>query len=531
MLLFAEPLLPCAWMPSMLFAPARTRNQSLRLATTLLVSLLPLLLGAPLMYWQAGRLLQQRAENAAIDTRIQLDELLASARQVADEAIALAGQPCADVVPMLRRQAMTSPYLRSVNLVSDGQLYCASLTGPLHEADTPERYVEHRLRLLPGNGITPDRALLVFRLQQDDKAVLIGIDGLPIRKILQLIGQSVHLQLTVGDAHMGRDGEVSQAPAWHPQVAPVSVQVADAPLLIRAGFDEGEQWRFIRAQYTPLLILLVFLGVLAGVTGHALDQRASSPRRELARALSAGELVPYYQPLVDSRDNVWSGVEVLMRWQHPNEGMVPPSQFIPLAEESGLIVPMTTDLLRRVRHDLAANAERLPVDFHVSVNITAAHCQDLSLVSECRDFIDAFEPGRIHLTLELTERQMIESSETTRRLFAALRQIGVRLAIDDFGTGHSSLGYLREFQVNYLKIDQSFVAMIGSDALSRHLLENIVDLSTRLELNIVAEGVETLEQRDYLRDRGVHYLQGYLFARPMPLEMLLETLALKVPGA
>ena len=139
----------------------------------------------------------------------------------------------------------------------------------------------------------------------------------------------------------------------------------------------------------------------------------------------------------------------------------------------------------------------------------------------------AFPPGHITLVLELTERELIESSEVTDRLFDELHALGVKIAIDDFGTGHSSLAYLRKFQVDCLKIDQSFVARIGIDTLSGHILDSIVELSAKLDLDIVAEGVETPEQRDYLAARGVDYLQGYLIGRPMPLESLLSSLTVQ----
>jgi EAL domain-containing protein (putative c-di-GMP-specific phosphodiesterase class I) len=127
--------------------------------------------------------------------------------------------------------------------------------------------------------------------------------------------------------------------------------------------------------------------------------------------------------------------------------------------------------------------------------------------------------------LELTERELIEPTEITCRLFEALHALGVMIAIDDFGTGHSSLGYLRNFNVDYLKIDQSFVAMIGVDALSGHILDSIIELSGKLDLGIVAEGVETAQQCQYLASRGVDFLQGYLFGRPLPCEEFVNTLA------
>jgi EAL domain-containing protein (putative c-di-GMP-specific phosphodiesterase class I) len=136
------------------------------------------------------------------------------------------------------------------------------------------------------------------------------------------------------------------------------------------------------------------------------------------------------------------------------------------------------------------------------------------------------------LVLELTERELIEPTPTTHQLFQHLRELGVKIAIDDFGTGHSSLGYLRQFNVDFLKIDQSFVAMIGVDALSRHILDSIIELSGKLDLGIVAEGVETVEQSNYLAAHGVNFLQGYLFGRPMSgADFIAAVSVIESPGA
>lgn len=182
-------------------------------------------------------------------------------------------------------------------------------------------------------------------------------------------------------------------------------------------------------------------------------------------------------------------------------------------------------MLRQTAAQLAPHAGRFTPGFHIGVNITASHCQDLDLVQDCREFLAAFAPGQVTLVLELTERELIQPTDTTARLFDALHQLGVMIAIDDFGTGHSSLGYLRNFNVDYLKIDQSFVAMIGADALSRHILDSIIELSGKLDLGIVAEGVETAEQCEYLAAQGVDFLQGYLFGRPLPCEEFIKSLS------
>jgi EAL domain-containing protein (putative c-di-GMP-specific phosphodiesterase class I) len=167
--------------------------------------------------------------------------------------------------------------------------------------------------------------------------------------------------------------------------------------------------------------------------------------------------------------------------------------------------------------------------FHVGINITADHCRDLGLLDDCRTFLQHFPPGRVVLTLELTERKLIEPTPVTLELFEKLHDMGVMIALDDFGTGQSSLNYLRQFKVDYLKIDQSFVAMIGGDALS--CISSTPSSNCRQAgLGIVAEGVETAVQRDYLERHGVDFQQGYLFARPMPAAELLMALATR-PGA
>ncbi|MCF5074055.1 EAL domain-containing protein, partial [Pseudomonas syringae] len=293
---------------------------------------------------------------------------------------------------------------------------------------------------------------------------------------------------------------------------------------VDAGMPAGEVWRYMQARYPALFSLLLFFGVLAGLLAHWLQQRASAPTQELQRALGANEFIAYFQPVVRGDTREWAGCEVLMRWQHPKEGLVRPDLFIPLAEDCGLIVPMTRALLRQTAAQLAPHAVHFSPGFHIGVNITARHCQDLALVEDCQAFLAAFTPGQVTLVLELTERELIVPTDITRRLFDALHDLGVMIAIDDFGTGHSSLGYLRNFNVDYLKIDQSFVATIGADALSGHILDSIIELSGKLDLGIVAEGVETVEQCEYLAARGVDFLQGYLFGKPLPCDDFIKTL-------
>ena len=388
----------------------------------------------------------------------------------------------------------------------------------------PDDYVDGRLWLMKGNPVTPDTALLVYRLVDGDRGALASIDGYHLTNALRLISRYANLVLQVGPNWLDADGKVRDTAVPRFEVAHHHLTSQRYDYSVDAGMPAGEVWRFMQSRYPAVFSLLVFFGVLAGVLAHWLQKRVSSPTHELQRALAADEFIPYFQPVVRGDTRAWAGCEVLMRWQHPKEGLVRPDLFIPLAEDCGLIVPMTRALLRHTATQLAPYANRFTPGFHIGVNITAHHCQDLALVADCREFLAAFPAGQVILVLELTERKLIKPTAITRSLFDALHELGVMIAIDDFGTGHSSLAYLRNFNVDYLKIDQSFVAMIGADALSGHILDSIIELSGKLDLGIVAEGVETPQQCEYLAERGVDFLQGYLFGKPLPGDNFIKTL-------
>lgn len=492
-----------------------SRKLTDRYALIVLSGLLPIVLGIFILCWQANRSLESVATQTAEEAVRQFDLMLNNAVLSADIVLPLAGQDCHQVELALREQVVRRPFVRSVNLAWDNQIYCTSLFGEFKEAVNPANYTNGTLWLMKGNTVTPDEALLVYRKQKDKSSALVSLYGFHLVNVLGLINQKTRLLIQVGDAWVDRYGKVYKGPLPHYPVGQSSVDSPQFPYRVVAGFGKDEVWRYVWFEYPGLLGLLVFLGLLSATTVHWLKKRSSSPTHELQRGLDAGEFIPYFQPVVLSETKQWAGAEVLMRWQHPKEGLVRPDLFIPFAEHSGLIVPMTRSLMAQTALLLAPHANSMEPGFHMAFNITARHCQNLELVEDCRDFLQAFPPGHIRLVLELTERELIVPSEATHALFAALHSLGVMIAIDDFGTGHSSLSYLREFNVDYLKIDQSFVAMIGVDALSRHILDSIIELSAKLDLGIVAEGVETEEQSRYLTLQGVKYLQGYLFARPL----------------
>ncbi|WP_283188144.1 cyclic diguanylate phosphodiesterase [Pseudomonas sp. PMCC200344] len=492
------------------------RKRGTRMAVTLLSGLLPVLLGFAILYMQAERTLKQSTEQTAEEAIRQFELMLDNTAQAAQELLPLAGQNCNDIKLALREQVTRRPFVRSTNLVWDNNIYCSSLFGDVQEAIVSGDYSEGALLLMKGNPVTPDTALLVYRLSKEKQGAMSTLDGYHLSNVLRMIGRKTLLLLQVGPHWLSADGKFHEGALPAFAVAQTRLTSSRYTFSVAAGFPEGETWRFMSSEYPPLFSLLIFFGVISGLIGHFVQKRSSSPSNEMRRALEAAEFIPYFQPVVHGTNKKWSGAEVLMRWNHPKEGLVRPDLFIPFAEHSGLIVPMTRSLMQQTAELLAPVSSSFEGAFHIGINITASHCKDLELVEDCRQFLAAFAPGAVSLVLELTERELIEPTAITHQLFEQLHALGVMIAIDDFGTGHSSLGYLRQFNVDFLKIDQSFVAMIGVDALSRHILDTIIELSAKLDLGIVAEGVETVEQSDYLTAHGVNFLQGYLFGRPMP---------------
>ena len=506
------------------FALKLTRKWTDRYALIVLSGLLPIVLGIFIIFWQANRALELKARHTADEAVRQFDLMLDNAALSADVVLPLAGQNCPQVELALREQVTRRPFVRSVNLVWNDQIYCTSLFGDFKETVNPGNYVNGTLWLMKGNPVTPDEPVLVYRREDGHRSVLVSLYGFHLVNVLGLINAKTLLLIQVGDTWIDRYGKVSGSALPAYEVARTLVSSESYPYKVVAGFGTDEIWQVAVTEYPALFALLLFLGSVSAVTVQRLQKRSSSPSHELQRGLDAGEFIPYFQAIVHSGNKQWAGAEVLMRWQHPREGLVRPDLFIPFAEHSGLIIPMTRSLMQQTAVLLGPYAKHMEPGFHLAFNITAHHCQDLELIEDCRHFLQAFPPRHIKLVLELTERELIVPTEITHQLFAALHELGVMIAIDDFGTGHSSLSYLRTFNVDYLKIDQSFVSMIGVDALSRHILDSVIELSAKLNLGIVAEGVENKEQSDYLTEKGVEYLQGYLFARPLIGDQFITSL-------
>lgn len=238
----------------------------------------------------------------------------------------------------------------------------------------------------------------------------------------------------------------------------------------------------------------------------------------LRHALERGELEMHYQPKMNLQTQRIVGVEALMRWHHPVLGMIPPVQFIPIAEEIGLIVSMGKWALERACADSRSwQKDGLP-EVLMSVNLSPRQFESRTLIADIQAVLDASGLKPSLLELELTEGAVMANPEHATELLQAIRDMGVGLAIDDFGTGYSSLSYLKHFPLSTVKIDRSFINDLSQDADARALIDGIITLAHGLRMKVVAEGVETTAQLDYLRSRGCDEAQGYWLCKPIPAD-------------
>jgi diguanylate cyclase (GGDEF)-like protein len=237
---------------------------------------------------------------------------------------------------------------------------------------------------------------------------------------------------------------------------------------------------------------------------------------DLRHALDRNQLQLYYQPIVELATGKLSGFEALLRWQHPERGLVPPAHFVPTAEETGLIVSIGLWAIREACEQMQIWAQEFPEchDLTINVNLSARQCGQPDLVASVERILAETGLAPARLKLEITEGVVLENSEAVVDVLNALRALGVQLGLDDFGTGYSALSYLRQFPFQTLKIDRSFVEGMQADG-SAEIIRAIVSLADGLAMDVTAEGIETAEQVRDLRDLDCQYGQGYFFFKPL----------------
>lgn len=346
------------------------------------------------------------------------------------------------------------------------------------------------------------------RLGGDEFAVLIESDDPAVpSSMAERILDTLQLPFPYPGAGGGIRGSIGIATATNPGILADEL-LRDADVAMYAAKDAGKsRYEYFRP----------------GLHRHLINRLQLET--DLARAIENDELAVHYQPIVDLASGEPIGLEALMRWNHPDRGLVMPAEFIPIAESSGLIVPMGKWLLRRACLDvreLQRQTER--VDLSLAVNLSARQLDEPSLVRQVSNALEESGLRPELLTLEITESVFIANPKRSTVMLRRLKELGVKLSIDDFGTGYSSLAYLQNLPVDELKIDRTFVADARMTSGSSTLLHTIVRMGEDLGLETVGEGVETEEELERLRGAGCQFAQGFFFCRPVDLPHLRRLL-------
>ena len=437
-------------------------------------------------------------------------------------------RPCSPRhLQLMARMTAEMPFLIALGHIEQDRLLCS--TFGLHGSGLPVGPPEFRSRLgrdirpaVPLPGITEHKLLLTTEPTSGYTAII--HPDVPVNIQANDPSLSVGVYSPSSLRALSRRGLFD--PAWHERLGTRSaVQFFDGQHVV--AIQRSEQYDY--AAYAAitvehfdrgtacLMLLLVPLGIGAGFILALIVFRYTQHRLSMLwhfrRALRREELFLVYQPVVDLASGRWVGAEALLRWRQADGTLVPPDVFIAMAERNHLINQVTARVIQLFIRDLHVMLRQRP-DFHISVNFSASDLERLDLARKLHETVTAadLQPGQIQV--EATERGLLNTDQT-RSVLQYLRTQGMRIAIDDFGTGYSSLSYLTTLEVDSLKIDKSFVETIGTDAATSQVVAHIIEMAKSLRLKMIAEGVETQDQADYLRAHGVQYAQGWLFARPL----------------
>ncbi|MBH0236599.1 EAL domain-containing protein [Methylobrevis albus] len=503
-----------------------TRLQPLLvIAVASIGAIAPALLGHGLLMFDARS--RAEAENATIAAEMvnRAETAIANAIDVTARLSAAGLSDCnAFGLAAMRNELFRNYTIRSIGVLDGTDSFACShygrqenfgITNPVTVAEDISIVVVEASNLA-------DRTLLVRR--ETHNGALLGVLLTPQAVAVDILPR-VSRDHTVAELRFTDDTLIATIPSPASgdsrAVSPVDDAISSSACSSPYGFCVTVMSPFAVtwASYRNLQIVAalgsVLCAVLAMVGASLFQRRFASLDVRIRRALKSGAFEPHYQPIVDIRTGRIAGCEVLMRWRRPDGVLIPPSEFIDKAEATGLILPMTDQIMRRAAEELrdvcAANPE-----FRLAFNLVDSHFDSFKIVTTIETIFDRLAIPLHHVSVEVTERRPLKNVERARIVIRRLQSIGVKVALDDVGTGHSGLAHLQQLGVDTIKIDKFFIDVIAKDGSGSPFVESLVSIAHRLGMDVVAEGVETYDQLLYLRERGVQKAQGYLFGRPVP---------------
>lgn len=480
--------------------------------------------------WQSGhadaqRYLEQLSDDVlrrSFETRKQVNIAITAMQTMPQQAVCSAEQ-----LRRMRAVAAGSVYLKGLGYQQGNALLCASFT-----------QLDHPLELGPPDRITPSGVVSWSGVQ------LASVPGTRFNinsrdGFAALIAQDLVLDTlpdnSISLAHVSDGGVILRSrglylPQWLEGYAGEPLTFADDQYFGVIGPADNRETSVVAAMTHEQLLgkigavmwRMVPLGVLVGLLLASLvyfiARYRLSLKAQLQRALSRREFYLLYQPVVDLRSGFCVGAEALVRWRRPANDAISPAVFIPAAEKHGLIVQITGQVMEMVAKDTVQLLRDHP-ETHIAINFSADDLHSAETEQRLQALITNVGGTSRNILIEATERGFM-SPEKAKGLLVSVRSKGFKVAIDDFGTGNSSLSYLATYDLDYLKIDKMFVDALGTDTASSRVAFHIIAMAKTLNLQMIAEGVETEQQRDILRDAGVQFGQGWVFGKPMSMEAL-----------
>ncbi len=475
--------------------------------------------------------LQNKVESSSEKAVILLEQALSHVDDATRNILVNKNDDCTTSLFLLRKDVALVPFLRTLNIGVGNRILCSSFLGAVSVEDDKSKYYQGVLLLMPGNIVDKNHPVIILRREQGAEFALGSIDGLYVKTLLSVAKNNTILYFNVGLNTLDENGKFYSNHVI-PDALVTSAKASSLyPFTVHAVILEQSAFGLFWEWYTITFLGLVSMSLVCSTVIYRLTCKPLSFSHEIEHAISTNQFIPYLQPIVDARNKNIVGAEVLMRWQHPTEGLISPEVFIPHAETSGLIIEMTSNIIHAVVDYMLLNKALFNPNFHVAFNISANHFDDDTILKDAIAFYERTAIYEWQLILELTERMVLVDSDVVKERLHALRRIGVEIALDDFGTGYSSLTTLQSFRFNSIKIDQSFVAKIsdevGDEDASRHIVDSVISLAKKLGLTLIAEGVENIYQEKYLCDKGVQLLQGYLYSPPVTLDSFTKLMVNK----
>ncbi|WP_320734347.1 cyclic diguanylate phosphodiesterase [Enterobacter kobei] len=485
--------------------------------------------GLAVSYWKMDSMLERHVRGQLKQAVMSVEAILQHASTATLKGARYAGMACTDaILSGLRADVATIPDVRSINLAKDSQIYCTTVYGSRRFSVDERDYTQGKLLILNGNELTPYRSLIVYRAAlENGNSVLAGIDGYYLYRTLLLIDSKSHFYIKVGNKFMDKEGRIIYTPSIEKTLSQDSHLY---PFSVIADISQVYTLKtFLQYAWDTITIVIVFSLLICFLVSRYMLYRRTLDAR-LHKAIKNAEISPWIQPVYDAEKEQIAGGEILLRWYEPGNGFIPPDVFIKLAEENGTINELTRACFM--------NTAKALREFHIAwtkpllicFNVTARDFQNDDILELCKDFSHHTPKGNFRIVLEITEREIVTSTRKTQEIIKSLKDSDIALSLDDFGTGNANFSYIKLFSPDYLKIDKMFTSSIEHDRVSQFVTASIIDLARKLDCYVIAEGVETLSQKEILRTMGVTHFQGYYFSKPMPLNEFKTMLTSSPPA-